>query len=178
MTEQSTNTTDIAIEICKENISNHRKQSSRLLMFILGLTAIFVLSQVYSSYFNRIRISSVAYTIDETNKDLDNVSNYFEFTPTDTLKFNNDTSYRRKQRIVKMLSDSYAKVNSINNQMTELNNKTVELILYGIFILIFGVLTSFYRFHLKEISKYEHFLIGIHRVRLPQTILKRALIQK
>ncbi len=39
-------------------------------------------------------------------------------------------------------------------------------ILYGIFILIFGVVTSFYRFHLKEISKYEHHLLGFNRIRI------------
>jgi hypothetical protein len=45
-------------------------------------------------------------------------------------------------------------------------NPAIVYIVYGIFILIFGVTTSFYRFHLKEISKYEHFLFGFLRIRM------------
>lgn len=44
-----------------------------------------------------------------------------------------------------------------------------RFVLYAIFILIFGVLISLYRFHLKEISKYEHFNIGFHRIRIAAT---------
>jgi len=44
--------------------------------------------------------------------------------------------------------------------------ETGQLIFYGIFILIFGVLTSFYRYNLKETSKHERFLLALHRIRI------------
>lgn len=37
---------------------------------------------------------------------------------------------------------------------------------YTIFIILFGIFVSFYRFHQKEVSKYEHYLIGLHRIRI------------
>ncbi len=58
---------------------------------------------------------------------------------------------------------------SIRNELEAFSkslNNTSELIFYGISILVFGVLTSFYRYFLKEISKYEHYLFGMHRIRI------------
>jgi hypothetical protein len=46
------------------------------------------------------------------------------------------------------------------------SNGLVDFVTYGIFIIAFSVLTSFYRFHQKEVSKYEHYLIGFHRIRI------------
>lgn len=45
-------------------------------------------------------------------------------------------------------------------------DNTVVYVLYGLFILAFGVLISIYRFHLKEASKYEHFLFGLRRIHI------------
>ena len=45
-------------------------------------------------------------------------------------------------------------------------SNTVIYILYGLFLLVFGVITSFYRFHLKEVAKFEHFLFGFERIRI------------
>ncbi len=46
------------------------------------------------------------------------------------------------------------------------DNSSVNLILYALLILVFGVFTSLYRFHLKEIAKYQHYLLGFMRIRI------------
>ena len=43
---------------------------------------------------------------------------------------------------------------------------TFYYLIYGLFILIFGVVTSFYRYHLKEISKIEKYYFGFLRIRI------------
>ena len=46
------------------------------------------------------------------------------------------------------------------------NGSKTDYILYALLILVFGVFTSFYRFHLKEIAKYEHFHVGFMRIKI------------
>jgi hypothetical protein len=43
---------------------------------------------------------------------------------------------------------------------------TIIFSLLAIFVLVFGVLMSVYRFHLNEISKAEHYKIGFMRIRI------------
>jgi hypothetical protein len=45
-------------------------------------------------------------------------------------------------------------------------DKTILYIIYGVLIFLIGLQTSFYRFQLKEISKYEHFLFAFSRLRI------------
>lgn len=42
-------------------------------------------------------------------------------------------------------------------------------ILYLLLIVVFSIFTSLYRFHSKEIAKYEHFLLGFMRIRIAAT---------
>jgi hypothetical protein len=70
---------------------------------------------------------------------------------------------------------AFQKLLNAKNEQNISYNKSIEqvqkvsfsdYISYAIFILIFGVFTSLYRFHLKEISKHEHYLIGFQRIRI------------
>jgi hypothetical protein len=62
------------------------------------------------------------------------------------------------KRLPSSLTDGVIKIDSAANYF-----------IYGIFVLVFGVLTSFYRFHVKEAAKYEHFVIGFHRISIAGT---------
>lgn len=73
--------------------------------------------------------------------------------------------YEAKYRILSIATDSNIKANLSSNTMESIENNT-SYILYGISILVFGVFTSFYRFHLKEISKYEHYMFGFIRIKI------------
>lgn len=50
-----------------------------------------------------------------------------------------------------------------NNQYI---SKNYVYLLYAVFILLIGIVTSFYRFHLKEVSKNEQYRIGFQRIRI------------
>jgi len=54
----------------------------------------------------------------------------------------------------------------VSENLEKSNSTTENVFYYGAFILVFSVLTSFYRFHLKEISKYEQLSLGYHRIRI------------
>jgi hypothetical protein len=53
----------------------------------------------------------------------------------------------------------------LEGSLIKLDGATIY-IFYGIFILVFGVFTSLNRFHLKQASKYEHYMIAFQRVRI------------
>ena len=55
--------------------------------------------------------------------------------------------------------------NAVESNLHSLTSSTMYFV-YGVFVIIFGVFTSFYRFHSKEISKQEHYLLGFHRIRI------------
>lgn len=48
---------------------------------------------------------------------------------------------------------------------------------YGIFILVFGVITSFYRFHIKEVSKYENYLFGFERMKVAKGLSQEKYME-
>ncbi|MBN9484247.1 MAG: hypothetical protein BGO70_12170 [Bacteroidetes bacterium 43-93] len=51
-------------------------------------------------------------------------------------------------------------------KLTATGTTKIDYILYGFLIVAFGIFTSFYRFHLKEVAKYEHFLLGFARIQI------------
>lgn len=55
------------------------------------------------------------------------------------------------------------------SELSELVSKTSSTssyIIYGIYVFLFGTVISFYRYHLKEVAKYEHYLLGFMRIRI------------
>ena len=72
-----------------------------------------------------------------------------------------------KESLLKIASatSSSATSDTLTKLYTDSASKT-DYILYALLILVFGVFTSFYRFHLKEIAKYEHFHVGLMRIKI------------
>lgn len=60
---------------------------------------------------------------------------------------------------------STAQIDSLTKLASTDTTKS-DYILYAFLIVVFGIFTSFYRFHLKEGAKYEHFLLGLRRIQL------------
>jgi hypothetical protein len=72
-----------------------------------------------------------------------------------------------KEALLKIAADTTSAAKS--ETLTKLfgsDNSSVNLVLYALLILVFGVFTSLYRFHLKEIAKYQHYLLGFMRIRI------------
>ncbi|MDQ1164880.1 hypothetical protein [Flavobacterium sp. SORGH_AS_0622] len=163
--EKEKNSTNEAIDVCNDKISTHRLQASKFLAIIIILSTLFIASEAAKIYYETAQskyltdLYSKYYFTNEKLKDIYGYKNEKMRTKQDTL-----------DEIKKM---AYLKLDQTNESIKELKEK-IELskkgfdsyIIYGIFILIFSIVTSFYRFHQKEISKHEHYLIGFHRIRI------------
>lgn len=164
MEKQTINTTDLAIIRCEEIIQKHSKKANQLLAIVLFVTIAFIFITsipLISQYTNIGRTTTII------GSGTDN--NYIK--KINDLKINNISQY--DSLINKAIS--FQKLLNAKNQENISFRKSIETkqeasfsdyILYGIFILLFGVFTSLYRFHLKEISRQEHYLIGFQRIRI------------
>ncbi len=70
-----------------------------------------------------------------------------------------DTSIAITKKLARKLREEKIPENKLEMNM-------FYYLLYALFIIIFGVLTSFYRYHLKEISKLEQYYFGFLRIRI------------
>lgn len=132
------NSIGYAIENCREHIRNHRRQASKLLILMMTVIVVFILLQLVVPIMNEINVNYI------TNQ-YDNIySNLFKSSDSKEL-----------------LKD----LNGFSKELITID-KTAMYIAYGIVVLMFGVLASFYRYQLKEIAKFEHYLFGFTRIRI------------
>ena len=188
--ELNVNSIDQAIEITKSNITTHRRQSRTFLMLILVLILTFIFTQFYQSLIEQKNIDRTAELIKEISQFKSDINLSFNNYVSANEKLKNiDSEFYRyikeriaedsssidlHERMINYLNSDSVNVQSTMNKIDRIPEKlsvnsfpeATIYILYGLFILIFGVITSFYRFHLKEISKNEHILIGFYRIRI------------
>jgi len=185
---------DEAIVKCEQNVDRHRGEARmifRLIIFVLlsffavqGLFFIqtFYNRSVYSSLNESLKRSdSIIYKASRLNNGSVNVLKGLLTDSIKKLLKNNDklvfSDYARDADTIESeikknnlavigAQEKIAKIpGDVNDRFLKIDNSIIYII-YGVFILVFGVLTSLYRFHLKEIAKYEHFLFGFERVRI------------
>jgi len=77
-----------------------------------------------------------------------------------------DSTSALSRRIKTILSKFESNSEKLKDASNNLNKAYSDIIFYGVFVLFFGVITSFYRYFLKEMSKYEHYLFAMHRIRI------------
>jgi hypothetical protein len=169
MDEQNTqttspNTTDQAILRCEEIIAAHSKKARTLLVVILSVSTLF-LTIVSMPFIKQYLLGDRTITIVGSGSD----NNYIRELNDSVI--NNSSQY--DSLISKAIT--FQKLLNAKNEQDISFRKSIEkvekvsfsdYISYSIFILFFGVFTSFYRFHMKEISKQEHYLIGFQRIRI------------
>ena len=81
--------------------------------------------------------------------------------------FDNSSQIDYKESLLGIATDTTITTKpEILTHLLETNNSNSNLVLYALLILVFGVFTSLYRFHLKEIAKYQHYLLGFMRIRI------------
>lgn len=177
--ESVLNTIDRAIEDCKEKIQTN-KSNSRIILLLIALVLITFVGILMNSgkiqeeklktdteSIDKLLIVSSQFTEDVNNAkdafDKISVMAYSEDDGRSVRKASRDSITSLNVRFKKTLKKFETIKGNIGSSGAA---SSVEFILYGIFILVFGVLTSFYRYFLKEISKYEHFLFGMHRIRI------------
>jgi hypothetical protein len=160
---KSTNTIDQAIDRCEKIIKSHSNQAGTLIAIITSISILFLIILSFPiitpSNDNRFIMISGSGTdnpyIDKLNFIKSINYNQYDSLITKAVSFQKLLNTRNEQNI------SFIKS---TNGRQKLN--LGDYILYAIFILVFGVLTSLYRFHLKEISRQEHYLIGFQRIRI------------
>ena len=164
--EQQKNSIDIAIENCTNIIQDYRKKSSFILLLIFMVTFTFLMIVGYSTfrgYFYGTKANPYLDTHSIRKNDfIAKIENIKDITKQDY-----DTLITKAISYQKLLNTEYEGELDFRKKMIVGEQPDFSsYILYGIFVLIFGVLTSFYRFFLKEISKQEHYLVGFYRIRV------------
>jgi hypothetical protein len=184
--ELESNSIDKSIEICEHHISKHRRSAFYMLSIILVLIGAFIALQSFQFVIERDnidRLDEISSTARLTSYSVDHsVQRSYEVIDLlDKMYMAHDDSIidATDKLILQTISDIQIDTNQLSTTLSKLINlsdqapKAIEAIpestvyfVYGIFILLFGLVTSFYRFHLKEISKNEHYLLGFHRIRV------------
>lgn len=167
MADDNSNSIDTAISVCNDKINVHRGLANKFLMIVIGLSVLFISSQFFKVY-SETRISaSISSVYTKYQNDLVNYKELYGYNLQDTLTTKQDTIDEFKRLAFLKLDITNKSMNELKEALTVKSNYGFDdFILYGIFILIFSIGTSFYRFHQKEVSKYEHYLIGFHRIRI------------
>jgi hypothetical protein len=161
MTDQipaTPSTTDLAIDRCEKIIQSHAKQARLLITLLLAVTYIFVGLIAYLIIFGKSE------KLDAESKNIA-VSSFERQLMKDSVSLGKYDSLLSKAILFQKLKNENLKgTDNIKEEkkLPELN----DIVLYAIFVLVFAVLTSLYRFHLKEISRQEHYLVGLQRIRI------------
>lgn len=182
---EKTNLTD-AIKHCEKNIVNHRMRATIFLIIMLTMIVVFSFGQYYYLIIENNNTKHLIERSDEiktTIEELSFVSKEHERLISGAMNMiddaiassNSGARYQLDRIISDLRADSsqinlamhrVSRVSSILSNHTGVFPQNIIYIIYAIFIAIFGVTTSFYRFHLKEVSKYEHSQLGYYRIRL------------
>lgn len=180
------NTIDQAITSCENSIKSHKNASQLNLLIMCCVVVLFVLLLSGIADFinkNQNNIDSDLTKESAIVKDLNDkkfwLSNaLFDFYRNSYVKKEDSVTKKKVTDAYNETMRKFAEFNEadsggyVKRFNTYLDRSTIKIsqsstyIFYGIFLFIFGIITSFYRYHLKEISKYEHFLFGLYRIRI------------
>lgn len=164
---EEVNSIDAAISVCSTNVTTHRVLANKLLILIIGTTMSFVGLQILDIQNNRVDRKVTKDMYAQLRKDLGNYKQIYSYNDEDSLTTQRDTLDAITKHAYMKLDITSKAVSEIGEELKlDKTGGFTYFILYGIFIIVFSVLISFYRFHQKEISKYEHYLIGFHRIRI------------
>lgn len=169
------NTIDQAIENCEKRIIRHRDIA--LYAFIFGVVVIIAFGcvVVYSfkqSEAQKILIQDLAIQSKIVDNEMPSIKDLLNGIKNkedlDHFHALYSTDIQIQQNFIRRVDSLQAKSSTEikDFNQNEKSEKFLYYLLYAIFILIFGVVVSIYRFQLKEIAKYEHFLFGLHRIRV------------
>jgi hypothetical protein len=188
------NTINEAIGWCEVAIKAHRRTAGTL-MIILGIVlGIFAFSFYYTvslNNHNAVAIGSYVKRVDSLQADLAETQLKFGLSVQQfravvdsaakipfmqkhaydsnsfigsLIVFNNrsESSRRHYDEVIRGLQSTNE---SLDKDIVPLD-KSVLFIFYGVLIFAIGLLTSFYRFQIKEIAKYEQSRLALSRIRI------------
>lgn len=183
-------TIDLAIENCEKNICDHKTKSQTFLRwgaFFVALFIILISFIVFSHYYNQNRIESsisearfLSGKIEKEIKRALEVVNYLKMNHESYSQHysqnNSPSNYIIAQDSIAKLYYETSFLSDVSDSIKSLPNRLSTSIItigypiqYAIavfFVIFISITTSFYRFHLNEVSKYEQFMFGLYRIRI------------
>lgn len=124
---------------------------------------------VYENLVERNNLATLVHRIN-TEKNVDSLWKYLKRHEEYTNKLNDaaDKDYNTTNRLLYKTDSLQQAIQNLTLDQKEKpsTSNTIYLALYGLFVLIFSVTTSLYRYCLKQISKIEHFYFGLLRIRI------------
>jgi hypothetical protein len=162
MSTDSKNTTDAAIGRVEAIIISHTKDANRLLLIIISISFFFLAAVFLPILKNYLNVNKTYTSVDGNNSFIEKVN---QIKGISVKQY--DTLVTKAIFYQKLLNTNHEATLSADKLIAPVQKQDLsDYVLYGVFILIFGVTTSLYRFHLKEISKQEHYLVGFQRIRI------------
>ena len=132
---------DIAIESVEKQISEHKSEARKILLYVIGLSGL-LLTAAYSIYWiQEIRLkdnqAKISAAIDEVIQS--------STTTGEALR---------------------SGLNEVAQSTSLLPDPSLIYVFVGVFVVVFGVMMAVYRFHLAEISRAQQYRFGLMRVRI------------
>jgi hypothetical protein len=149
---------DESIERVEHIIQNHNRKSCVFLWTMIVFLVIVLLYFIFS-----ISLSNTKKKHTDFNEIITLIS-----AKNDSIFL--DNYYNKLKKISEIKEVAFKNIEQdmfIEQKTNPLSNTDyINLLIYAFVLIITGIILSIYRFHLKEISKYEHYLIGFHRIRI------------
>lgn len=173
MAETEKNSIDTAIQNIEKQITEHRDSTKYILYSLtgIGLTLIIIGVSIYifQGYMSIVSIPKLRpQTIEETSPSKSTTKSPLNVTNKDN---NQDTGQNSIPKKYESKADNITP-NDINynkilyEAISFFPDYKILYICFGLFVIIFGVLMSVYRFHLTEISRNEQYKLGLLRIRI------------
>jgi cytochrome c biogenesis protein ResB len=133
---------DLAIESIEQQIEEHKKEARKILIYVFVFASL-ILAAGYSIYLIQVR------TIINIQSDLPKSTGEIQENSEKTLD-----------------SSRLALKEAVSSSTAIQPDPSLVYLFVGVFVVVFGVLMSVYRFHLAEISRAQQYRFGLLRVRI------------
>ncbi len=171
-------TIDGAITNCENKRDYHIDEARKMLrnmIYSLGIFAYLITAFYIFRYLENSRNKN--YEISENIKEIKKIEGSIRqsrneikklLSNTDSATGTNfqriiDTDEQNKTSLDSLIASTPTTSNKVENSNVD---NAPQYILYGILILTVGIFSSLYRYHQKEISRFESFSFGLHRIRI------------
>jgi len=132
---------DRAIESVEKQILEHKTDARRILIYVFTIS-ILLLMAAYSIYWvQELRLKKTQIEVSETIDEIIKNST----SPSETIREG---------------------LNTVAQSATQQPDPSLIYVFVGVFVVVFGVMMSVYRFHLAEISRAQQYRFGLMRVRI------------
>ena len=132
------NTIDVAINVCNDKINVHKANANKFLTIIIGLSLLFIASQSVRIYFDSVKTNNINYSINQSEKFKNRLNDFRHNYRIPQTKRDSIRMEEELKEFSSNIESSNKSVTKIKELLSKPTNNYDELIIYGIFILIFS----------------------------------------